>query len=56
MTLHFSEHLLAAYGRCRAQDGALTFCNFVEFDSLYGHTRDVSGYARALERFDEHRG
>ncbi|MGY6549691.1 MAG: phosphopentomutase [Roseinatronobacter sp.] len=31
---------------------SLTFCNFVEFDSLYGHTRDVSGYARALERFD----
>ena len=26
--------------------------NFVEFDSLYGHRRDVSGYAAALERFD----
>jgi phosphopentomutase len=24
----------------------------VEFDSLYGHPRDVSGYARALEWFD----
>ena len=24
----------------------------VEFDSLYGHRRDVSGYAVALERFD----
>lgn len=33
-------------------DGALTFANFVEFDSLYGHRRDVSGYARALEWFD----
>jgi phosphopentomutase len=30
----------------------LTFANFVEFDSLYGHPRDVSGYARALEWFD----
>lgn len=34
------------------QDGSLTFANFVEFDSLYGHRRDVSGYARALEWFD----
>jgi len=35
-----------------AVDGSLTFANFVEFDSLYGHRRDVSGYARALEWFD----
>ncbi|MFY9210957.1 MAG: phosphopentomutase [Aestuariivita sp.] len=35
-----------------APQGALVFANFVEFDSLYGHRRDVSGYARALEWFD----
>ena len=35
-----------------APDGGLVFANFVEFDSLYGHRRDVSGYARALEAFD----
>ena len=35
-----------------AQDGSLTFANFVEFDSVYGHRRDISGYARALEWFD----
>ena len=35
-----------------AEDGALVFANFVEFDSVYGHRRDVSGYARALEWFD----
>jgi len=35
-----------------AEDGSLTFANFVEFDSHYGHRRDVSGYARALEWFD----
>ncbi|WP_417259548.1 phosphopentomutase [Celeribacter sp.] len=35
-----------------AEDGAFTFANFVEFDSLYGHRRDVSGYARHLEWFD----
>ncbi|MEM7487694.1 MAG: phosphopentomutase [Pseudomonadota bacterium] len=33
-------------------DGALTFANFVEFDSHYGHRRDVAGYARHLEWFD----
>ena len=35
-----------------ASAGDLVFANFVEFDSLYGHLRDVSGYARALEAFD----
>jgi phosphopentomutase len=36
----------------KAPDKSLTFANFVEFDTLYGHQRDVSGYARALEWFD----
>ena len=35
-----------------APEGSLTFANFVEFDSLYGHRRDVAGYARALEWSD----
>ena len=35
-----------------AEDGSLVFANFVEFDSNFGHRRDVSGYARALEWFD----
>ncbi|WP_353346441.1 phosphopentomutase [Aquicoccus sp. SU-CL01552] len=35
-----------------AEEGSLTFANFVEFDSLYGHRRDIAGYARALEGFD----
>lgn len=35
-----------------APDGALVFANFVEFDSLYGHRRDVPGYAAHLEWFD----
>jgi phosphopentomutase len=39
-----------------AEPGSLTFANFVEFDSLYGHPRDVSGYARALEWFDTRAG
>jgi phosphopentomutase len=39
-----------------AEDGSLTFANFVEFDTLYGHPRDVAGYARALEWFDGRAG
>ena len=35
-----------------AQDGDLVFTNFVDFDQLYGHRRDVPGYAAALEAFD----
>lgn len=35
-----------------APDGALIFVNFVDFDTLYGHRRDVAGYAQALEAFD----
>ncbi len=37
-------------------EGSLTFANFVEFDSLYGHRRNVSGYARHLEWFDKQLG
>ncbi len=44
------EHLVDLMDE--AEDGSLTFANFVEFDSLFGHRRDVSGYARALEWFD----
>jgi phosphopentomutase len=35
-----------------APDGALVFANFNDFDTLYGHRRDVAGYAAALEAFD----
>lgn len=35
-----------------APDGSLVFTNFVDFDSSYGHRRDVTGYAKALEEFD----
>ncbi|MBN9074507.1 MAG: phosphopentomutase [Rhizobiales bacterium] len=35
-----------------AGDGALVFANFVDFDTLFGHRRDVAGYAAALEAFD----
>ena len=36
-----------------AKSGSLTFLNLVDFDMLYGHRRDVIGYAKALEDFDQ---
>ncbi|MDY0833567.1 MULTISPECIES: phosphopentomutase [unclassified Pseudomonas] len=35
-----------------APDNSLVFANFVDFDMLYGHRRDLAGYATALEAFD----
>ena len=35
-----------------APDKALVLANFVDFDMLYGHRRDIAGYAAALEAFD----
>ena len=35
-----------------AEPGSLTFANFVEFDSLFGHRRDIEGYGAQLEWFD----
>ncbi len=35
-----------------AADRAFIMANFVDFDSEYGHRRDVPGYAAALELFD----
>lgn len=52
--LDLFEHLDRLAGE--AEEGSLTFANFVEFDSLYGHPRDVAGYARALEWFDGRAG
>jgi phosphopentomutase len=36
----------------RTKESALIFVNFVDFDTLYGHRRDVEGYAACLEAFD----
>lgn len=34
----------------------LVFVNLVDFDALWGHRRDVVGYAKELEKFDEKLG
>ncbi len=36
----------------KASFSGLLFTNLVDFDMLYGHRNDVSGYARALQEFD----
>jgi len=38
--------------RLAVQDTGLLFVNLVDFDTLYGHRNDVTGYGRNLERFD----
>lgn len=35
-----------------APDNTIVFTNFVDFDSSYGHRRDIQGYGDALEYFD----
>jgi phosphopentomutase len=41
--------LTAALGE---RSGGLIFCNLVDFDMLYGHRKDVEGFAKSLEEFD----
>ena len=40
----------------RAGVDGLIFANLVDFDMLFGHRRDVSGYANALREFDDSLG
>jgi phosphopentomutase len=43
------EKLTAA---TRERKSGLVFCNLVDFDMLFGHRKDVEGFARSLEEFD----
>ena len=45
-----ADHLIRLGGK--AEPGSLTFANFVEFDTNFGHRRDIPGYAAQLEWFD----
>lgn len=36
----------------RERKRGLLFCNLVDFDMLYGHRKDVEGFAQSLEEFD----
>jgi phosphopentomutase len=37
----------------RKQDNSIIMTNFVDFDAVWGHRRDVVGYGKALEAFDQ---
>jgi len=43
------EKMTAAVGERKS---GLIFCNLVDFDMLYGHRKDVEGFAKSLEEFD----
>jgi phosphopentomutase len=43
------EKLTAAL---QERKNGLIFCNLVDFDMLYGHRKDVEGFAKSLEEFD----
>lgn len=43
------EKLTAAMAERKS---GLIFCNLVDFDMLYGHRKDVEGFAQSLEEFD----
>jgi len=48
-----NEDGMAAIDRLWAERSeGLVFANLVDFDMLYGHRRDIEGYATALEEFD----
>jgi len=36
----------------RERKNGLIFCNLVDFDMLFGHRKDVEGFAKSLEEFD----
>ncbi len=41
---------------CKQDFNGLCFTNLVDFDALWGHRRDVSGYAKEIEKFDVNLG
>jgi phosphopentomutase len=45
------EKIVETMDRTRGERGLL-FANLVDFDMVFGHRRNVEGYARALESFD----
>ena len=47
-----NEEGMAAIARLWPDHSGLMFANLVDFDMLFGHRRDVAGYARCLVEFD----
>ncbi len=47
------EAMVRTFQILHSIEGGFVFVNLNDFDSKYGHRRDVRGYAAALERLDE---
>ena len=41
---------------CKEEFTGLCFVNLVDFDALWGHRRNVEGYGKEIEKFDEKLG
>jgi phosphopentomutase len=52
-SVHGMEQTIEIAGR---DFEGLCFTNLVDFDALWGHRRDVAGYANEIEKFDEKLG
>lgn len=49
-----TEGILKTIEAVKEDSSGLIFTNLVDFDTLYGHRRDVQGYAQCLEDFDSY--
>src|SRR6202140_601343 len=47
-----SEGMEKLQANLNVQQTGLVFANLVDFDMLYGHRKDVEGFAKSLEEFD----
>ena len=52
MTKSNSDGMDKLTAAVRERKRGLIFCNLVDFDMLYGHRKDVEGFAKSLEEFD----
>jgi phosphopentomutase len=52
-TRNNSDGMQKLHAQLEEQTSGLIFTNLVDFDMLYGHRKDVEGFAKSLEEFDE---
>ena len=52
-TANNHEGIITTINSITKKSEGLIFTNLVDFDMIYGHRRDVSGYAACLEEFDK---
>jgi phosphopentomutase len=51
-TRNNTDGMQKLHARLGEQKSGLIFANLVDFDMLYGHRKDVEGFAKSLEEFD----